>query len=269
MVSGGCVLSKITNLSILVGTGSCNASCNKCAGALLYKTLKYAADNGCRTISLTSSGEPTLSEQSVTMVLAYISQKFLDVFKNIHMYTNGIRIGEDYIFCNTFLYKWRQMGLTEIYLSVRSIDQKLNAGGFGIKQYPDFKIIFERIKYCGLALKCCITLQKGYIDTCDKFVEAVNYLFENGTMGVSAWVLKNADDTVSKNAPVSHELDLMEDWIKKSGKKSRFPEKTINLLIIHLYCFRMVNCLIFGVVLKKILLLKFKFFRIFIEKINL
>lgn len=107
----------MNSLGLIVGTGECNAHCPHCAGiplrkfapaqdgvldeALLRKTLRDSWDAGARRISLSGSGEPTLSPKSVTRTLDIIGELGIDGirFNQINLYTNGIRIGTDLEFC--------------------------------------------------------------------------------------------------------------------------------------------------------------------------
>ena len=75
----------LKSLSIFVGTGKCNAKCPHCAGVplrkyapkedgvvdlgLIERTLIQSHKKGALYLSISSSGEPTLSPKSITKVL--------------------------------------------------------------------------------------------------------------------------------------------------------------------------------------------------------
>ncbi|MDP3027449.1 MAG: hypothetical protein Q8N63_07085, partial [Nanoarchaeota archaeon] len=81
---------EINSLSIFVGTGQCNANCAHCAGEiyrksaptedgvidedLIHKTLRSCYEKGARYLSISSSGEPTLSPLSVTKALKLVNE---------------------------------------------------------------------------------------------------------------------------------------------------------------------------------------------------
>ena len=45
-------------------------------------------------------------------------------YSPINLYSNGIRIGGDKDFGDTYLSLWRSLGLTTIYVTVHDIDEK-------------------------------------------------------------------------------------------------------------------------------------------------
>lgn len=238
-------MSKLKSLSLFVGTGYCNAKCGHCAGLplredapkrdgiinedLIYKTVRECYDLGARSLSLSSSGEPTLSPLSVTktMELVYRSKKEGINFSPINLYSNGIRIGEDEDFCNEFLPLWKRFGLTTVYVTVHNIDRKKNAEIYGVKNYPPFELILSRVHKSDLLVRANLVLSKGTIGTLEEFVSTINYLQDVKFDYVSAWPIRNDDDEVDQElCPFEEELDKIEDWIR-TNKNSNFR---INLL---------------------------------------
>ena len=83
-------MGKLNSLSLFVGTGECNAHCNHCAGVALRKyapledgvidedlierTVRNCYEQGARYLSISSSGEPTLSPLSVTKTLGLLQR---------------------------------------------------------------------------------------------------------------------------------------------------------------------------------------------------
>ena len=96
----------LNSLSLFVGTGECNAYCKHCAGtqlrkyapikdgvvneAVLEKSLQDCYNQGARYLSLSSSGEPTLSPLSVTKTLEIIHKQ-----KEKGIITQEIRMYQD------------------------------------------------------------------------------------------------------------------------------------------------------------------------------
>lgn len=241
---------KIDGISILVGTAECNANCKWCAGKQhrkqapkydgmldekrLRDTLDYCADLGCRYITLTGSGEPTLSPISVSMALRVIKEyKQKDiVFDPVNLYTNGIRIGQDEQFCRKYLKMWYYFGLTSIYVSVYSADTTLNAEAFGVSEYPEFKTIFRRIKEYDFKLRVSVILKKGNTDTKEKFQALCDTFFALGVDNVSAWPLKNSDDSISSQAPdTEHLLDIQKFALQHSPIAIGNVDRTIRVLL--------------------------------------
>ncbi len=220
---------KLDGISILVGTSSCNAHCPFCAGrqhrdkapkrddiideARLNDVLNYCHNMNCHYITLTGSGEPTLSPKSVSAALNVIKE-FRErgiLFDPVNLYTNGIRIGRDEQFCKKYLKLWKVLGLTSIYVSAYSGNRELNAKAFGVKEYPEFETIFSRIKKFGFKLRISVILRKGYTDSKDSLRMLCYMFYGLGADNISVWPLKNEDDSLSPFAPgIKHLLEIRE-----------------------------------------------------------
>ena len=217
---------KLQNIALFVGTGKCNANCAHCAGSihrknmpkedgiidenLFYNTLKDSYENGARSLSLTSGGEPTLAPNSVT--------KTLDIAKNfdyrkIKLYSNGIRIGKSSEFSETYLHLWQSKGLTDIYWTVHSISEEKNAQIFGIKSYPSLELIVSRIHKAHLKVRANIVLSRSNISDLERFKEIVNCLKGYGIDNIAAWPVRDEKDEYDIiNAPSMSEIQEMRDW---------------------------------------------------------
>jgi molybdenum cofactor biosynthesis enzyme MoaA len=156
-------------------------SCGRRAetNVLIRKTMRECYEKGARNLSISSSGEPTLSPEAVTDALTISLSLALRegmVYKPINLYTNGIRIGEDVNFCRNYLTKWRRMGLTTCYVTVHSTDAIENARIYGVKSYPDLPIVIHHLHEAGLAMRANVVLNKNAIGTVDRFIDTVNVL---------------------------------------------------------------------------------------------
>ena len=218
---------KIDGISILVGTAKCNANCPECAGrqhrknaplhdgeiqeARLREVLDYCYWKDCRYITLTGAAEPTLSPLSVTKTLRVLKEYEVrgQKFDPVNLYTNGIRIGFEPEFCQNFFPEWHSCGLTRIYISVYDTDALQNAKAFHVSKYPELKVIFNRVKEYGFHLRTSVILKKGYTDTKEKLQSLCDKFFSMGVDNVSAWPLKNEDDSISALAPDKSELERM------------------------------------------------------------
>jgi len=228
-------MDKLTSLSLFVGTGQCNAHCSHCAGVplrkyapkedgvideeLIYRTIKECHSQGARYLSISSSGEPTLSPLSVTKTLELIygcREEGIE-FKPINLYSNGIRIGEDKIFCDTYLPRWRRLGLTTVYVTVHDVDEKKNAMVYGIENYPSLELVLSRIHDAGLMIRANLVLSLNTVGTFDKFVPTVGHLKMLGVDYISAWPIRDQEDKVNKKlSPLEEELDKIEKWIEEN-----------------------------------------------------
>jgi len=229
----------IDGISILVGTARCNANCRECAGrqhrksapqkdgeldiARLTQVLRFCHARNCHYVTLTGCGEPTLSPASVILALETIHQFALDGvrFDPVNLYTNGIRIGTDAKFCDKFLPQWRWLGLTSVYVSIYSEDLMLNADAFRINAYPPFGVIFTRLKDCGFKVRASVILKNGYTDTPEKFRTLSEHLFRAGVDNVTAWPLKDEDDTISPLAPGPSVLAVINEYARISNGRIR------------------------------------------------
>ncbi len=186
--------------------------------SLVYKTIKTCYKQGARYLSISSSGEPTLSPLTVTKTLKWINGCKGVKFSPINLYSNGIIIGEDKSFCETYLSLWKRLGLTTIYVTVHDVNEVKNARAYGIKNYPPLSLVLSRIHGAGLLMRANLVLSKKTINTFNKFVSTVEYLKKMGVDFISAWPIRNMEDKIdSKLVPDEKELDKMEKWVKDKG----------------------------------------------------
>ncbi len=147
-------IEKIYSVSAVIGNGSCNGNCSFCSGKtlgrgkrddVLHQTnlrnlefaIKLSSKYGGWSLSLTSAGEPTCDPDSVTEALT-VYKKCVSVgscFPNVNIFTNGILFGDEK-FCDKYLPIWKELGLTNIVLSVHHYDRTETAKVYGIKKYP-------------------------------------------------------------------------------------------------------------------------------------
>lgn len=222
---------KILSLGLFVGTGQCNAKCKHCAGLvhrkcapkkdgvineeLFYNTLKSCYEQGSRSLSITSGGEPTLSPLSITKILEVV-QGLRNEGMNyewINLYSNGIRIGEEENFSKRYLPHWQSLGLKTVYITVHNLDLNKNAQIYGVENYPSLDLIVSRIHGADLLARANVVLSRDNIDTFEKYVSMVNGLREIGFDHVSAWPIRNEDDVTDEIfGPSEYELDKMSHW---------------------------------------------------------
>src|SRR5208282_4834268 len=137
-------IEKIYSVSALIGDETCNANCSFCAGKSLRSqanadsplywrnleaAIKLSARYGGWSLSLTGSGEPTCSPWSITKALEVYHYKCAQqgaYFPNVNLFTNGILFG-DRKFCETWLPKWKMLGLTNVAISIHAASEREQA----------------------------------------------------------------------------------------------------------------------------------------------
>ncbi len=225
-------MKKLESLALIVGTGKCNASCGHCAGIplrqhaakydgeidekLIYDTLIKCYERGARRLAINSSGEPTLSPVSMTKVLQMVKgMESKEIkFDSIHVYSNGIRIGEDEEFCKQYLPIWRECGLDTVYVTVHNIDNKKNAQIYRVEKYPPLETVISRIHDAKMKMRANIVLSKNTIYTSNELIDSIKYLSNIGADKISAWPVRDMYDYLDIiNAPSTEEMKKMQKWI--------------------------------------------------------
>lgn len=221
------------SLGLLIGAGICNANCVHCAGKELRKyapdedgifddksiidTVKLCHSRGARSLSISSSGEPTLSPKTITKVLEKINELKQEgiEFQKIHIYSNGIRIGNDEQFCQEYLSCWKNLGVDYIYLTVHSFDLERNAQIYGIKKYPQFEIIIDRIHEAGLKVRANLILSNKTIRNFNEFVITIEELMNIGIDSAAAWNIRDINDEIDRENGLSdEEIEKMRNWVR-------------------------------------------------------
>lgn len=228
-------MGNLDSLSIFVGTGKCNGNCLHCAGKvhrkyapledgvidekLICNTLKECYKEEARYLSISSSGEPTLSPLAITKTFEIINKckKQGIEYTQVNLYSNGIIIGKDEGFCETYFPLWKSHGLKTIYITVHDIDKRKNARIYRVREYPNLELILSRIHNKGLLMRANLVLNRQTVGTCEKFISTINYLKKMGVDSVSAWPIRNAEDKADYIlSPNEVEIDKMEKWVEKN-----------------------------------------------------
>jgi len=164
-------IEKIYSVSALVGDGRCNGNCEFCSAKNLREqarkssndplywknyesAIKLSARHGGWSLSLTSSGEPTCDPEAVTKALETYSDCAVQGawFPNVNLFSNGILLA-DPKFCHEWLPYWRSLGLTNIAISIHSVDRERQARAYGIPNYHSFNAIFANINNHGIGVR--------------------------------------------------------------------------------------------------------------------
>lgn len=235
----------LSSVSLLVGTGKCNANCLYCAGvplrsyapkrdgvineSLFRETLKNCYERGANYLSISSSGEPTLSPRAVTKTLELSHKLEREGIKSspVNLYSNGIIIVQNKNFSNKYLPLWKDLGLTTLYITIHGITPEENAKGYGVEKYPSLEKIFSRINQSGLNIRVNTMLSKVGINSLDKVLSTVYYLKERGIQSISAWPIRDLDDKLDYlNSPKEEELFKIKEWFDNNS----FPGLKLRLL---------------------------------------
>ncbi|MFH1065626.1 MAG: radical SAM protein [Nanoarchaeota archaeon] len=226
-------IEKIYSVSALIGNGACNANCNFCAGKYLRKdakedklyhrnleaAIKLSARYGGWSLSLTSSGEPTCNPDAITRALETYDKCASQgaFFPNVNLFTNGILFG-DKEFCNKYLDSWRELGLTNIAVSIHSPNEKEQAEAYNLKEYPNLETIIQNIKEHGVGVRATLLLRKDGIDNAVKYESAIHTLINKGIDNITSWPIGNPDATRNEYTPSRYGLFKIKRWLHKNAK---------------------------------------------------
>jgi len=229
-------IERVYSVSALVGSSACNANCSFCAGkylrpqaedsgSLFLKNLeaaiKLSARYGGWSLSLTGSGEPTCSPWSITRALEVYHYKCAQqgaYFPNVNLFTNGILFG-DRKFCQTWLPKWRELGLTNVAISIHAASEREQAKIYGLKMYPFYHDLRENIEYHGVGVRATVLLRKDGIDNPLEYKRAIEKLiYGDGITNITTWPLGNPDGSRNEYTPSWWNLFKIRRWLHKNAK---------------------------------------------------
>ncbi|HIG94101.1 MAG: hypothetical protein QT05_C0014G0005 [archaeon GW2011_AR13] len=226
-------IEKIYSVSALVGNGTCNANCDFCAGKYLrpqakeneiyYKNLesaiKLSARYGGWSLSFTSAGEPTCDTKALTKAFEVYDKcaKQGAYFPNVNLFTNGINFGNKE-FCDTYLPRWKNLGLTNVAISIHGFDEKDQAKAYNVKSYPKLETIVQNIESNGVGVRGTLLLRKGVVDNAQKYELAVNNLIDKGITNITSWPIGNPDSTRNEFTPSRIGIFQIKNWLRKNTK---------------------------------------------------
>ncbi len=226
-------IEKIYSVSALVGNGECNANCDFCAGGylrnqakdnLIYDknleaAIKLSARYGGWSLSLTGSGEPTCDPESLTHALQIYQKCAREgaFFPNVNLFTNGILFA-DKNFCNKYLPEWRNLGLTNIAISIHDVDEKKQAEAYNLKSYPNLTEIVNNIEEKGVGVRATLLLRKSGVDNAVKYSEAIHKLVDKGIDNITSWPVGNPNGTRNEYTPSRLGLFSIRRWLHHNAK---------------------------------------------------
>lgn len=233
---------KIQTFTIVAGTAACNARCPFCISKMtptqgvtyklpevnwenFSKACRLAQMNNVTTVLITGKGEPTLYPDQITEFLEKL--KPYD-FPIVEIQSNAITIGNDFKKYETYLKKWKKLGLNTIAISVVHYKKEKNKPIYTPNgDYMDLPSTIKKLHELGFSVRLACVMLKDYIDTIQEvknFVKkAKEWEVEQLTIrGVAAPDESESKDvaTWTKKHLVSKGkiLDISE-WLEKDGKK--------------------------------------------------
>ena len=226
-------IEKIYSVSALVGSGVCNANCSFCAGKYLrpdakenqlyHKNLeaaiKLSARYGGWSLSLTSSGEPTCDPDALSRALTTYQKcaKEGAYFPNVNLFTNGIDFGNKE-FTQKYLHNWKELGLTNVAVSIHSVDENEQAKIYGLTSYPRLETIAENIEEQGVGVRATLLLRKDGVDDSSQYEKSIKTLIEKGIDNITSWPVGNPNGTRNEYTPSRLGLFGIKMWLNKNAK---------------------------------------------------
>jgi MoaA/NifB/PqqE/SkfB family radical SAM enzyme len=237
-VSEMACIEKIYSVSALIGNGKCNANCNFCAAKSLKKdaylydspnfwrsyesAIKLSARYGGWSLSLTSTGEPTVDPNSVTKALQIYSKCAQEgaYMPFVNLFTNGIKLC-DSTFCKTYLPEWQKLGLTNVAVSIHHPEYSVQRQVYGLPQdLYHFEDIIKNVKEYGngIGVRATLLLQRGYIEDARSYESAIKHLIYMGYNNITSWPIGNPDGTRNEFTPSWWNLFGIKRWLNKNAK---------------------------------------------------
>jgi sulfatase maturation enzyme AslB (radical SAM superfamily) len=226
-------IEKIYSVSALVGNGSCNGNCAFCAGKYLRPqaklnpiydknleaAIKLSARYGGWSLSLTSSGEPTCDPQAIINALEIYNKCANQgaYFPNVNLFTNGI-LFDNKNYCEKYLPIWKQLGLTNVAISIHGVSSEKQAQAYNIPKYPELKDIKNNIEKYGIGVRGTLLLRKGGVETANDYEKAVNVLKAEGFDNLTSWPVGNPDGSRSEFTPSRWNLFRIKRWLHNNAK---------------------------------------------------
>jgi len=186
---------KIQTLSIVVGSGSCDAHCPFCVSRMTGREPGKAPDinwkrfdvacrlaerAGCTTAMITGKGEPTLFQEQVAIVISALKNRF----PLVELQTNGIRIARNRLLeedGSDWMNFWVRDGLTTVGVSVVHYEKERNIEIYTPKTTWHFDLaeLVKKLHGYGLSVRLCCVMLRGYIDSWERVQEFIQFAKEH------------------------------------------------------------------------------------------
>lgn len=233
---------KISTMSVVVGTGACNAVCPYCVSKMtpvgandprqpintrnLLKALLFAERSGVSTILLTGKGEPTLFPKDITTYLTHICKN--GRFPFIEMQTNGFVLDSSDRMDSDFK-AWYDQGLTTVSVSIVSTNpfkngeiMKGNNGG-----PTETARVVKKLHDFGFSVRINCTMLKGVVDSWQRVKETAHWCSQHKVEQLTIRDVtapeRTEDPKVSSWVKAHNIGGLAQDSIKSGLEKEAVP----------------------------------------------
>lgn len=226
-------IEKIYSVSAVLGGPDCNAKCSGCAGRVLRNDVKsygqydmvprnivaasrLALNYGAWTLSLTSSGEPTLYPKTITDTLQTLRDEGVQ-WPFINLFTNGITIANNWEMMRGKLIEWKNLGLTSVVISIHSVSDYSNWLEYGcpgcVPNAWSIRTVLERIRSVGLCAKVVLLLGRDNVGNLKEYKRSLDVLSEWGVGLITSWELRTNDGKRTKQTPSLWEMLKIRAWL--------------------------------------------------------
>jgi molybdenum cofactor biosynthesis enzyme MoaA len=226
---------KIQTFTIVAGTESCNAKCPYCISKMtpkegvgikqevnwinFDKACRLAQMNNVTTVLITGKGEPLLYPDQITEYLEKI-KKF--EFPLIEVQTNALVIGTKYKEYESYLKKWRELGLNTIAISIAHYKKEKNKEIYTPDgDYIDLKEVVDKLHNLGYSIRFSCMMLKGFIDNVQEVQELIKKANEWGIEQLTIRSIKVPNKSENKEVYL---------WTQKRVIDNKVMEKIHNFL---------------------------------------
>lgn len=227
---------RISTLSVIAGTGACNATCPFCVSKMTGQcnekvpninlrnfeiACRLAKRANVTTAMITGKGEPTLFPNQITK---YIKLLFAAEIPLIELQTNGIKLADKEYF-EKHVASWYAAGLTTIALSIVDSKQSSNAKIYGGDHYDLIQLI-AKLHSIGITVRLSVVLLR---ENCDHYffekmlefartnsVEQLTFTPVNAPSNSQSLEIR---EWVSQNRPEDGEMMALVEYVQHAGHK--------------------------------------------------
>lgn len=241
---------KIQTFSVVIGTPACDASCPFCISRITgYESLgptpsinfrnfgkacSLAKMGGCTTALFTGKGEPTLYPEELSAYLLELD-RIGNPFPFIELQTNGLQIGylarmlhgplavnsplvpQYQQLASNDLRDWHRLGLNTIALSVVGTDLEHNRRIYK-EDYPDLATTVAYLHNLGYAVRLCVMMQRGMVDTIEKVIGIAEWCKVNKVAQLTVRPIRAPESPTTD--PTKEELYIQENGIPQGAEEA-------------------------------------------------
>jgi hypothetical protein len=134
--------------------------------------------------------------------------------------------------------KWKELGLTNIAVSIHSVDRWKQGAAYGLNSdvrwnqptpqssitlpspyvYPAFETIFKNIREHGIGVRTTLLLRRGEVDSWHTYRDSVNALIKLGSDNITSWPVGDPDGSRTAYTPSRLGLASIRLWLRHNAK---------------------------------------------------